>query len=375
MVTCVLEADFFIDAWTRAICVHFGTTAFVLAPVGAALFSLRESPRRRLKVGAAVAVLSATAVPLFFHNLRQRQGPEEISWMAAFLCSTFGFHFFFKSMAAAFGSFPDGADTDLKTWLVWFTSLPEPVFAKGKMKVADASKLMKQFLLCVSKMLGTSIMLTVMLGGPERGRPFGPGEMLGGWASLSLLNGAAGLWFLYFFASFCLDFSTLSTSLAFRCECRDGFRNPLLASRSLREAWGERWDLPVQLFLKRSVYVPSRKAGISPGTAVILTFFVSGLLHEYTFSIHNYVAYKPGLATVFFTLMGLLMIAEKYLSEKCPQSVLRCFRVLPTPIVATFLMIVSAIPFERLFIHSWIESGGLESVGEMVPHLRCKTIE
>jgi len=58
------------------------------------------------------------------------------------------------------------------------------------------------------------------------------------------------------------------------------FLNPLLESRCLKELWGSRWDLPVQKLLKRTIYTPARKYGFKRSEAAMITFIVSGFMHE-----------------------------------------------------------------------------------------------
>mmetsp|Transcript_27831 Transcript_27831/g.56002 ORF Transcript_27831/g.56002 Transcript_27831/m.56002 type:complete len:162 (-) Transcript_27831:60-545(-) len=150
------------------------------------------------------------------------------------------------------------------------------------------------------------------------------------------------------------------------------FANPLLASRSLREAWGERWNRPVHTFLKRSVYRPARRyLGISPLSAALLTFACSGLLHEYNFSLHNARSYRPGEATVFFVLMGGLMLAETALAPHCPQLLLQLLRALPSAVIAFTIQLAVLPLFSPLFFRSWLESGLLDTLAELIPHWRC----
>mmetsp|Transcript_2540 Transcript_2540/g.3887 ORF Transcript_2540/g.3887 Transcript_2540/m.3887 type:complete len:243 (-) Transcript_2540:192-920(-) len=183
------------------------------------------------------------------------------------------------------------------------------------------------------------------------------------------------IWLIYLYASSFLDFSSLVNIVTTgRMRTEPGFQNPLLQSRSFKEAWGVRWNAPVQILLKRTVYVPARKCGLGRGAAAILTFLTSGLLHEYNFSIHNRRSYEPGKATVFFMLMGLVMLSEnwvwKRLVPRCLQRVATGY--LPTAVVSVFLTLVVSGLFEHYFIQSWIESGFLDAAGEMFPHLSCK---
>mmetsp|Transcript_32197 Transcript_32197/g.36609 ORF Transcript_32197/g.36609 Transcript_32197/m.36609 type:complete len:112 (-) Transcript_32197:397-732(-) len=108
--------------------------------------------------------------------------------------------------------------------------------------------------------------------------------------------------------------------------------------------------------LKRSVYVPVRKAGGGHEIATILTFLVSGLLHEYSFSIHNAAYYEPGKVTLFLIMMGVLILLEG-LRSFCPKWMqTKLLESIPTPIVSTILVFVAAGPFESVFMKSWIKS-------------------
>uniref|UniRef100_A0A7S2MZK1 Wax synthase domain-containing protein n=1 Tax=Helicotheca tamesis TaxID=374047 RepID=A0A7S2MZK1_9STRA len=376
--SCTIEHSAFLSSWFRAISIHFGTTALVLVPLGLLLYAC-NTPSRQL-IGSTSAVLVPLSVQIMLSHLRQmaKSDPtnnlasEATAWMSAFLLSTFGFHTFFKCAAAAVESYPNGADRDVTTWLAWYTSLPEPIFARGKMKKVVRKEIFWRALMCIKSMAGVSILLTIMLDIQERGKPFGTEPLLLGLLPASILNGFVGIWLLYFFTSFCLDFSAVTTSLVHGCSCQDGFRNPLLASLSMRECWGERWDLPVQLFLKRTFYIPARRAGIPSYAAGLMTFVASGLLHEYNFFVHNPGSYEKGLATLFFSIMGLLIIIERLLTRLCPVCISSRLLIFPTCIASTCLVLLAAGPFDRFFFRSWVNSGCLESFAEIVPHVRCR---
>ena len=279
--------------------------------------------------------------------------------MSAFLASTFGFNAFFKGLAAAFGSHPEGADAHLATWILWFTSLPEPKFAKGKPLRAPHGELRRRLGLFSIKTAALFALLSLLHNSPHGvTAPFGADV---GWPR-HLLNGATHLWLVYLWAAFCLDVGTMLV-LVQGATTDPGFRNPLLASRSFREAWSERWNLPVHAFLKRSCYLPARRRGVPAVPAALLTFLCSGLLHEYNFSIHNHAAYEPGRATAFFVAMGVMMLAERALPG-WP-------RALPEPLIALLIQTTVLPCFTSLFFRSWIEAGMIASVTELMPHVRC----
>jgi hypothetical protein len=129
--------------------------------------------------------------------------------------------------------------------------------------------------------------------------------------------------------------------------------------------------LPLQNFLKRSVYIPARKGGCSRSSAAVLTFVASGLMHEYSFSIHNSAVYEPGKALVFFVLMGVMVLMEDYWLAATPDAFKQWAQRIPSPIIASTLLLLAAGPFELWFVRSWLEAGAMEAVAEMLPHVTC----
>jgi len=154
-----------------------------------------------------------------------------------------------------------------------------------------------------------------------------------------------------------------------------GFNNPLLESRSFKETWGTRWNLPVNALLKRTIYIPLRKSGIfNQQFAAALTFFVSGLLHEYNFSMHNHRSsgYQLGEVTVFFLVMQLLIVGESWIWKQSPEWVQIAISRLPSVVISTFLTLMVSGLAERYFLRSWFESGMVEAIAQLVPHLSYK---
>jgi len=181
----------------------------------------------------------------------------------------------------------------------------------------------------------------------------------------------AHLWSLYLFLVLLADTGRLLTMLQ-GVSPEEAFLSPLLSSRSFKEAWGERWNLLVHSYLKSIVYKPLRRRGASATAATLASFVASGLLHEYMFALHNARAYSFGPVSLFFILMGMIMLGEQQLAPRVvPASLARLWAKLPTPIVATTLAALSCIPFERLYMRSWRESGMLPSMGQLVPLVRC----
>jgi len=85
------------------------------------------------------------------------------------------------------------------------------------------------------------------------------------------------------------------------------FVNPV-ASRTLGEFWGRRWNLAFHAVAKEVVFRPiARKWGAAAAT--MGTFLFSGLLHEVLLSVPAGAGY--GLPTGYFVLHGLLVLAER----------------------------------------------------------------
>ena len=122
--------------------------------------------------------------------------------------------------------------------------------------------------------------------------------------------------------------------------------------------------------LKRSVYKPLRGAGLGPLPAQLLVFVSSGLMHEYTFSLHNAAAYRPGAVTLFFLLMFTYMLLEAAASAAMPRTLSRVTMSLPTVLVTNVLVLLT-LPCVPIFMESWLKSGMIPSLGALLPLVRC----
>lgn len=357
-----------LESWIYAVSIHATCCIGGALPLGLLLFHTRKYIRLHRLVGAAIAICAAIVVPATQSYIEEYAPNDRIRWTGPLLAAAFGFSTFFKSINAGLNQYPEGADANLSTWLIWYMNLPEPSFAKGKMIRASKAFIWERIKLFVYKVAGLFILLTLL-------NIMQHMQRIPEWCQSIHFLGFVHIWLLYLFASFCLDFSSLvniMTSGGMRTE--PGFQNPLLESKCFAEAWGIRWDLPVQILLKRAVYIPARKQGFNRSMSAILTFFVSGLLHEYTFFIHNWQAYEPFKATIFFVLMGLAMIIERPMWDMViPKRVQKAIDgTLPSSITSTVLTLLVSGLFENYFIGSWIKAGWLDAVREMLPHLSCK---
>jgi len=363
------------EAWLYAVTVHGACLLMGSLPLGTLLFVSRSwrttlpiSYYRILcvTVGVGTAAAVAVSVPNLLAAVDGGDGAPSYSWFGPFLASTFGFATFFKAINAGFDQFPPGADRDWMTWTLWFALMPEPQFTKGKRSKVTAKDMAQKLKSFLYKILALFILLSLLLQSPGYALQF---HYAPEWVT-TLINGFVHLWFIYIFAAFCLDFSSLmAMPIAGRLE--PAFANPLLESRSLKQCWGEKWNMPIKTLLKRTVYIPARQQGWSSRTSAILTFCASGVLHEYNFNVHNRVAYQPGRATLFFVAMGLLMLSETWLWNQFPPFWQQRMDAISTPIVSAFGTLVAAWPFEKYFIQSWLDAGVVDAAAALLPHLTC----
>lgn len=81
-----------------------------------------------------------------------------------------------------------------------------------------------------------------------------------------------------------------------------------LASRSLSELWGRRWNLGFRALSHTWVFQPLQKR-FGPEIATLGAFFTSGLLHDLVISVPAGAGF--GLPTAYFVLQGFGVIAER----------------------------------------------------------------
>ena len=376
-------------AWARAFATQLCLMVCGMAPIATLLFYTRHTRRTRQVTSTLVALCAAAAVPIAVAYGR-RHDSTNVTWTVAFLGATFGFATFFKCLTVALGAHPKGADTSLANWLHWMTSLPEPLFEDGKPVRRPTGQLTHRACLLGVKLVALGAVLSVVMSWADadvtpavviassrlsgRGQPpspplLTPPPLLNGWP-MHLLRAELHLWIIYLFASLCLDIGSLLVLLSGHTIDLP-FHNPLLASRSLGETWGSRWNRPVHEMLKRTVYKPARACGLSSRNAALATFLASGLLHEYNFAVHNQPAYVFGEGLVFFTLMGLMGVAEGQVARRLPPRWSALLARAPAPLPALGLQLMVLPAFERFFVRSWLEAGMVEAVAELVPHVLC----
>jgi hypothetical protein len=90
-------------------------------------------------------------------------------------------------------------------------------------------------------------------------------------------------------------------------DARRVMNSPLRAT-SLAELWGVRWNTAFSDLGKEFVIRPL-SARLGAGGAMLLTFFISGLMHELLISVPVNAGY--GLPTAYFTLQGVVMALQR----------------------------------------------------------------
>ncbi|KAM7498942.1 hypothetical protein LguiA_023356 [Lonicera macranthoides] len=119
---------------------------------------------------------------------------------------------------------------------------------------------------------------------------------------------------------------------------------PYLAT-SLQDFWGRRWNLPVTNLLRVLVYNPLRWAAArvlggegAKAVAVLLTFLVSGLMHE--FMLYNLAKQSPSWEmTWHFVVHGMCLVVELWV-KKVVGDKWRLPRWMSTGLTMGFVMVV-----------------------------------
>jgi hypothetical protein len=137
------------------------------------------------------------------------------------------------------------------------------------------------------------------------------------------------------------------------------FYNPLFTSRSPSEFWGRKWNLMIHRVMKHGCYLPAVQY-MPKVWAIFVTFVVSGLMHDYIWSImfdttlseHEAILLR---VTAFFAYNGVIMLLERpvglYLSPVT--------RHLPTAVVST-MVVCLGLPVVHWYAGDWVAGGYFE---------------
>jgi hypothetical protein len=138
------------------------------------------------------------------------------------------------------------------------------------------------------------------------------------------------------------------------------FDLPLWTSRGPTEFWTLKWNRMIHIVLKYGAFYPARQF-CSPRLAVLLTFIVSGLVHDFVWSLIFYrhdpqddLQFAPVVfkLTAFFLWNGVVMVLERPVGRLIqPVS-----SQLPTIVVST-LVVLTALPVAHWYVGDWVEGG------------------
>ena len=202
-----------------------------------------------------------------------------------------------------------------------------------------------------------------------------------------------------FLISASLSQSSLGVSLVYNIiygvQTYEVVLNPMLKSTSPSDFWGRRWNMLVHRGLKNGIYKPTRKHTSSKLLAVVATFVVSGIIHEYvnyamftgqgssnhdSFNDHEMLEASAASAAVeetyeftwkqmlFFGWNGVLILLEYCIGH---WAIFRWMsRTLP-PIVVTALVLCCALPLAHFFTGDWIKHGYFDAVLLAEPIVVC----
>jgi Membrane bound O-acyl transferase family len=107
-------------------------------------------------------------------------------------------------------------------------------------------------------------------------------------------------------------------------------RNPLSAE-SLEDFWGHRWNRWWADWFLQIGYRPLRSR---PAFALLCTFLLSGLIHEFLIALPFFVLFKKALfgrMTAYFLLQGMGILATKK-RKRWKRTTLWAFVILPAPL-------------------------------------------
>lgn len=126
-------------------------------------------------------------------------------------------------------------------------------------------------------------------------------------ADLALLRGWVGLLGLIFLLHFGSFHLIALFWQAMGIDAEPIMSNPV-ASQSLSEFWGKRWNLGFRQLAHDFIFRPLHKQ-IGTGSAGLLVFVVSGLIHDLVISLPAQAGY--GLPTGYFIVQGLGVMLER----------------------------------------------------------------
>lgn len=183
------------------------------------------------------------------------------------------------------------------------------------------------------------------------------------------------VWKLFCFLSLTTDAFSLLLCLL-HLQPQPMFRNPLLRSSSPRDFWGQRWNLLIHGLFKRTVYKPLLQNGFPQPVAVMSSFLVSGLFHEYVCGFISWPS--AGCNLLFFLTQAPFILLQSLWEKRQRGSQHGTGTNSPQPTGPSLLMQVVCtlgttallVPFSPLFLEPLKASGVMEAMDGLVPQFR-----
>ena len=181
-----------------------------------------------------------------------------------------------------------------------------------------------------------AVFALALAGGEDFSRPFGSDAPLAARvASLPIslpawvfvpLDTYFDAWFLYLAFDAAMDLVAGTQTALTGVRAMRPFDAPLTRSRSLREFWSRRWNVPAQRALRRVAYDPIRASSNPRWVATVATFALSALMHEWVCWIaflgsgegtlpEGFVA---GAQTAYFLAQAVAVAVERAVERKWP---------------------------------------------------------
>jgi len=137
--------------------------------------------------------------------------------------------------------------------------------------------------------------------------------------------------------------------------------SPFTKSTSVADFWGRRWNIQIGGLLKNSIFKSCVKNGVSRLIAVLLTFAMSALMHEYVIQGGSRALVNPtriahdpafGRQSAFFLWNGMMMVLERLIMSN--TSIKSAWDTsIPAPI-KTVCIVMTSLPISRWFMDDFI---------------------
>jgi len=288
----------------------------------------------------------------------------------------------FRCLEAMHGTLPSFANQSLWNFILYYASTLQFVFDPKTEKPLPLTRgeLASRAVSFVSLFVQTTLLYSLLL--PYNYSPL-PSREIQGLLDLFYWGNLGNNYLMAYLTGIALESGTtglgILTSLVSGMRTMEINHSPLTKSTSPSDFWAQRWDRIVAGGLKRGVFRPLRQCGLSRPFAVLGTFVVSGLLHEYVLVImamrgrmatfhHTDEPYSPtlGKQLSFFLWNGIVVLLEHLVKGHPLFEWMH--RNLPAP-VRTALVLMTVMPIAFLFTDEYVGCGFYTDISMGFPRL------